>query len=176
MSTMRNLLAEMEPEAREALLSHSRHVDFPAGTRIFRERQRADRFWIIEYGMVELDLHVPGRQAAVVDILGYGELLGWSWMVPPYAWHLGATATHPVRALEFDAEAVRELSAEDSAVGRAVSTAVAAVIASRLAAARTRILDLFAPQGSGRPLVHARSNTPQRKVPWPPPRTPSPTS
>lgn len=151
MSTMRTLLDEMTPEACEALLAHSRRVDFPAGTRIFEERRRADRFWIIEYGTVELDMHVPGHRAAVVDTLGSGELLGWSWMVPPYVWHLGATAGHAVGALEFDAKAVRELCDEDSSVGRSVSIAVANVIARRLAASRTRILDLFAPQGSTTP-------------------------
>ncbi|WP_078987410.1 MBL fold metallo-hydrolase [Streptomyces sp. XY332] len=45
---------------------------------------------------------------------------------------------------------------EDSAVGRYVSTAVAAVIADRLDSARTRLLDLFAPHGSGTPLAYAR--------------------
>ncbi|WP_223837573.1 cyclic nucleotide-binding domain-containing protein [Streptomyces venezuelae] len=156
MSTMHGILEEMAPEAREALLAHSRQVTFPAGTRIFKERQRAEKFWIIECGTVDLDIHVPGHKDAVIDTLGYGELLGWSWMFRPYTWHLGATASREVRALEFDAAAVRELCQEDSAVGRSVSTAVAAVIADRLDSARTRLLDLFAPYGSGTPLAHAR--------------------
>lgn len=156
MSTMHTILEAMAPEAREALLAHSRQVTFPAGTRIFNEHRRAEKFWIIQCGTVDLDTHVPGRKNAVVDTLGYGELLGWSWMFPPYTWHLGATATREVRALEFDAAAVRELCNEDSAVGRCVSTAVAAVIADRLDSARTRLLDLFAPHGSGTPLAYAR--------------------
>ncbi|MFF4326198.1 cyclic nucleotide-binding domain-containing protein [Streptomyces sp. NPDC001591] len=156
MSTMHSVLEQMTPEAREALLAHSRQVTFPAGTRIFRERQRAEKFWIIECGTVDLDTHVPGRKNAVIDTLGYGDLLGWSWMFRPYTWHLGATASREVIALEFDAAAVRELCDEDSAVGRSVSIAVAAVIADRLDSARTRLLDLFAPHGSGTPLAHAR--------------------
>ncbi|WP_323187784.1 hypothetical protein [Streptomyces sp. NBC_01264] len=96
----------------------------------------------------------------VVDTLGYGELFGWSWMFPPYSWHLGATVSREVRALEFDAAAVRQLCNEDSAVGRSVSVsfavAVGAVIAARLDSARTRLLDLFALHGSGTPLAYAR--------------------
>ncbi|MCF3178655.1 cyclic nucleotide-binding domain-containing protein [Streptomyces polychromogenes] len=156
MSTLHSILEQMPPEAREALLAHSHRVTFPAGTRILKERRRAEKFWIIERGTVELDTHVPGRKDAVIDSLGYGELLGWSWMFRPCTWHLGATATHDVIALEFDAAAVRELCTEDPAVGRSVSTAVAAVIADRLDAARTRLLDLYAPHGSGTPLAHAR--------------------
>ncbi|WP_448700450.1 cyclic nucleotide-binding domain-containing protein [Streptomyces avidinii] len=75
---MNTLLDEMGPEAREALLAHAHRVDIPAGTRIFKERQRADRFWIIDNGTVDLDLHVPGHKAAVIDTLGSGELLGWA--------------------------------------------------------------------------------------------------
>jgi CRP-like cAMP-binding protein len=155
MSTMRNLLTEMSPEVREALLAHSHRVDFPAGSRLFEEHRRADRFWIIEYGTVELDMHVPGHKAAVVAALGAGDLLGWSWMLPPYTWHLGATVTHAVGALEFDARAVRELCAADPDIGRSVSTGVAAVIALRLSAARSRLLDMFGPYSSVRPLADA---------------------
>ncbi|MFD0373794.1 cyclic nucleotide-binding domain-containing protein [Streptomyces sp. NPDC127112] len=156
MSTVHSILEQMTPEAREALLAHSRQVTFTAGTRIFKERQRAEKFWIILSGTVELNTHIPCHKDAVIDTLGYGELLGWSWMVPPYSWRLGATASHEVQALEFDAAAVRELCKEDSAVGRSVAVAVAAVIADRLDSARTRLLDLFAPQGSGVPLAYAR--------------------
>ncbi|WP_405443173.1 cyclic nucleotide-binding domain-containing protein [Streptomyces avidinii] len=149
---MNTLLDEMEPEPREALLAHAHRVDIPAGTRIFKERQRAD----IENGTVDLDLHVPGHKAAVIDTLGSGDLLGWSWMVPPYARRLGAVTTHAVRALEFDAEAVRKLCDENPAMGRCISTAVAAVIPRRLDSSRTRILDLFAPHHSNMPLAYAR--------------------
>ncbi|WP_051893716.1 hypothetical protein [Streptomyces erythrochromogenes] len=63
-----------------------------------------------------------------------------------------------MRALEFDAAAGRRLCNEDSAVGRSVAVAVAvgAVIADRLDPARTRLLDLFPPHGSGTPLAYAR--------------------
>ncbi len=153
---MTTLLGERAPEAREGLLAHAHRVDVPAGTRIVKERQRADRFWITENGTVDLDLHVPGHKAAAVDTLGWGELLGCAWMVPPYARHLGAVTTHPVRALEFDAEAVRKLCDENPTVGRCISTAVAAAIARRLDSAPARILDLFAPHHSDMPLAYAR--------------------
>ncbi|MFG2715640.1 cyclic nucleotide-binding domain-containing protein [Streptomyces goshikiensis] len=156
MSTMRTILEEMAPEAREALLAHSHQVTLAAGTRIFNEHQQAERFWIVQCGTVHLDTHVPGHKNVVVNALGYRELLGWSWMFPPFSWHLGATASREVRALEFDAAAVRELCKEDSDVGRSVAIAVAAVIADRLDSARTRLLDLFAPYGSGRPLAYTR--------------------
>lgn len=100
-------------------------------------------------GSVTLDVHVPGRRAAAVETLGPEDLLGWSWLFPPYVWHLGATAFAPARALEFDAREVRALCEEDAVLGRELYLQVAGIVARRLHSARTRLLDLYGPQGSG---------------------------
>ncbi|WP_086830428.1 cyclic nucleotide-binding domain-containing protein [Streptomyces sp. NRRL B-24572] len=156
MSTTRTLLNELAPEARDRILEHSHPVRLPAGTRIFHERQHADHFWIVESGRVELDMHVPGRRNAVVDTLSSGALLGCSWLFPPYHWHLGATATTEVRALEFDAGAVRDLCAEDLSVGEAVFACVAATMARRLLSVRSRLLDNLIPRVGAEDLAYAR--------------------
>lgn len=121
------LLNGLAPEARDQVLRHARPVRFPAETRIFRERQHADRFWIIESGRVELDENLPGPSTALVGTLVPGDLLGSSWMIPPYHWRFGATATTEVHALEFDGQAVRKLCSQDLSIGEAVTAAVAAV-------------------------------------------------
>lgn len=114
----------------------------------FEEGRRADRFWIVRTGTVALDLYVPGRRPAVIESLGHGELVGWSWHFPPYLWQLGAEAMSPVRAWEFDAEAVRAMCAWDAEFGRAIAVWVGRVVAQRLHASRVRLLDLYAPYGS----------------------------
>ncbi|MEU3885096.1 cyclic nucleotide-binding domain-containing protein [Streptomyces sp. NPDC029041] len=130
-------------------MSLAREVSFAIDERIFNEGAKADRFWIIHTGTVALDVHVPGRRAAVIETLGAGELLGWSWLVPPHHWHLGAQATSPVRAYEFDAAAVGELCGKDPELKQELLAYVAAVIAGRLRSARVRLLDLYAPYGAG---------------------------
>ncbi|MCE7051614.1 Crp/Fnr family transcriptional regulator [Streptomyces purpurascens] len=130
-------------------MSLAREVSFAIDERIFNEGAKADRFWIIHTGTVALDVHVPGRRAAVIETLGAGELLGWSWLVPPHHWHLGAQATSPVRAYEFDAAAVSELCGKDPELKPELLAYVAAVIAERLRSARVRLLDLYAPYGAG---------------------------
>ncbi|MET8755338.1 cyclic nucleotide-binding domain-containing protein [Streptomyces sp. NPDC004667] len=139
----------LPPEFRARLMEHAQEVGFAEGTRLFNEGGVADRFWIMKSGVVTLDLHVPGRQAAVVESLGSGELVGWSWMVRPHQWHLGAEAMTPVRAYQFDAAEVRTLMDADPALGSAVGAWVTQVLAHRLQAARIRLLDLYAPHGSG---------------------------
>jgi CRP-like cAMP-binding protein len=138
-------------EHRERLMRIAREVSFPQGARLFEEGGHADRFWIIRTGTVDLDMRVPGRRAAVIDSLGHNDLVGWSWLYPPHTWHLGAQTSSPLRVYEFDAFAVRTLCREDAEFGRSIARWVGEVVAHRLQAARVRLLDLYAPYGSGSP-------------------------
>lgn len=141
-------LGELPSGPGDHLLGFAHEVSFPAGHRIFEEGGAADRFWIIRSGLVALDVQEPGRGATVVETLGEGELLGWSWLFEPYRWHLGARTRDAVEAYEFNARQVRAAIDEDPAFGLAVTRCVAAVaIGRRLRAARTRLLDLYGPPG-----------------------------
>jgi CRP-like cAMP-binding protein len=139
----------LSDEHRRRLMRLAREVSIPQGTRLFEEGGRADRFWIIRTGRIELDMRVPGRRAAVIESLGHNELIGWSWLFTPHVWHLGAETTTPVRAYEFDATAVRSMCQDDPALGNDVARWVGEVLARRLRSARTRLLDLYAPYGAG---------------------------
>jgi hypothetical protein len=86
--------------------------------------------------------------AAVIEPLRHNELVGWSWLFSPHIWHLGAEATTPVRAYEFDATAVRLLCREEPAIGNTLAQWVGDVLAHRLRSARTGLLDLYAPYGA----------------------------
>ncbi|UXY23529.1 cyclic nucleotide-binding domain-containing protein [Streptomyces cynarae] len=144
-----SMLRALSAEYRQRLMGLAREVSFPQGTRIFNEGARADRFWILRTGSIELDAHVPGRRTAVIETLGHNELVGLSWLFAPHVWHLGATASTPVRAYEFDATAVRSLCQDDPALGQAITRWVGEVLAHRLRSTRTRLLDLYAPYGAG---------------------------
>ncbi|MGX1910105.1 Crp/Fnr family transcriptional regulator [Streptomyces phaeochromogenes] len=148
-STTFGMLRALPAEHRERLMRGAREVSFPQGARLFEEGARADRFWIIRTGTVVLDMHVPGRRAAVIETIGHDELVGWSWLFAPHSWHLGAEATSPVRAYEFDATAVRAMCQDDPALGHTVTQWVGDILAHRLRSARNRLLDLYAPYGSG---------------------------
>ncbi|MGC5344102.1 cyclic nucleotide-binding domain-containing protein [Streptomyces sp. DT24] len=147
MTTNRSLLDALPPEGRERLLAEATHeVSLPRGARVFEEGRKADRFWVIHSGQVEVDIHVPGRRAVVVETLGRDDMLGWSWLFPPHLWHLGAQVVHPVWAAEFDAAAVRDLCEDDPVLGRAVYRYVAETVAGRLYGTRSRLLQLYGPQ------------------------------
>ncbi|MFJ4850762.1 MULTISPECIES: cyclic nucleotide-binding domain-containing protein [unclassified Streptomyces] len=145
----KGVLGALPVEDRERLMTLAQPVQFPAFARIFEEDEQADRFWIIRTGSVALDVQAPGRGRDVVETVGEGGLLGWSWLCPPRQWHLGAEAREPVTAWEFDATAVRAMCVEHPALGMSLVTLVAETIGHRLRATRTRLLDLYGPRGGG---------------------------
>jgi CRP/FNR family cyclic AMP-dependent transcriptional regulator len=113
-----------------------------AGSRVFSEGSRADRFWLINRGRVDLDTQVPGRGSVVVESLGAGAVLGWSWMFPPYRWHFGALAVETTFAVRLDAFGVRRLCDSDHDLGYQLTRRFMQVVVDRLQATRMRLLDL----------------------------------
>jgi CRP/FNR family cyclic AMP-dependent transcriptional regulator len=115
-------------------------VMFAPRDRLFDDGGTACRFWLIQSGFVALDLLVPGEGRVRIDTVGMGELVGWSWLFPPYKCAFGAVAASPVEAFEFDARAVRAQCAADPAFGYELTRRLAEVLAKRLQSTRFRLI------------------------------------
>ena len=133
-------LRGMSHDQLSVLAESARDVSFPARFRLFEDGGNATRFWLIQRGHVSLDLHVPGEGPVVIETVGMGELLGWSWLFPPYKWAFGAVAATEVEAFEFDALTVRERCAADPGLGYELSQRISRVLAQRLQAVRIRLI------------------------------------
>lgn len=143
------LLTALPPPQRERMMALAREVSFPEDARIFESGERADRFWVIRSGAVSLTQRVTSVQQVTVASLGVGDLLGWSWLFPPYEWDFGAEAFSPVRAYEFDASSVLALCEEDPRLGIVLVRSVAEILAHRLETTRGRLMDHYALHGRG---------------------------
>ncbi|WP_217552057.1 cyclic nucleotide-binding domain-containing protein [Streptomyces sp. GbtcB6] len=137
------LLTALPQAQRERLMELAHEVSFPEDSRIFEAGGTADRFWVIRSGAVNLDQEVTSRKRVTVASLGAGDLLGWSWLFPPYTWDFGAVAFSQVRAYEYDAAAVLALSVEDPLLGLSLVRTVAEILASRLEVTRGKLLDAY---------------------------------
>ncbi|MCU7729513.1 cyclic nucleotide-binding domain-containing protein [Actinoplanes sp. KI2] len=122
---------------------HARPVHHVSGFRLFREDTPADRLWLVHSGDVAIDMCVPGRGDIVVEHLGAGSVVGWSWLLPPHRYRFGAKVADDIRAVEVDAAHVRSLIAEDAELGRELESRLLAVVADRLLAARNRLVELY---------------------------------
>jgi CRP/FNR family transcriptional regulator, cyclic AMP receptor protein len=134
------LLRGLPTEQIARLAAVARHVSLPQNHQLFEESAPADRFWIIDAGQVALDVLVPGVGRLTIETLGRGDVVGLSWLVPPYQWQFGAVCTQPMQAFEFDARAVRAACAEDPEFGYAIAMRFMAVASHRLQATRCRLL------------------------------------
>ncbi|MFI1566663.1 cyclic nucleotide-binding domain-containing protein [Streptomyces sp. NPDC020490] len=135
------LLTVLPPPQRQRLMDLAHEVSFPEDARIFEAGGRADRFWVIRSGAVTLDQRINALQRVTVASLGTGDLLGWSWLFPPYRWDFGAQAFSPVRAYEFDAAAVLRLCEEDPRLGLILVRGVAEILAHRLETTRVKLME-----------------------------------
>lgn len=121
----------------------AREVTIAAGETIFEEGQPAVGCWLIQSGQVALGAPVPARGQVVVQTLGPGDVLGWSWLVPPHYWHFTATAITPVTAIKLDTTQLRALTDADPGLGYLLALGLFEVVVSRLQTTRSRLLDLY---------------------------------
>ena len=135
------LLRGLPPEQITRLAAVARHVSLPRNHRLFEEGAPADGFWIVDAGEVALDVLIPGVGRLIIETLGRGDVVGLSWLVPPYQWQFGAVCTQSMQAFEFDARAIRTACAQDPAFGYAIALRFMTVASHRLQATRGRLVE-----------------------------------
>jgi len=149
METLEGLLAEHEffrglNAADITLFTEcASNVRFEPGEYVFREGQPADRFYAVRHGRVALEVYVPGRGGVTIQTVGPGEVLGWSWLLPPYRWHFDARALEQTRALSFDGTCIRNKCETDHRLGYELMKRLAYVFTQRLEASRLQLLDVY---------------------------------
>jgi CRP/FNR family transcriptional regulator, cyclic AMP receptor protein len=117
-----------------------RNVHIDEGETIFRQGDAADVFYVLRHGTVAVGNFVPPRGELVIETLESGDLLGWSWLFPPYRWHFGASAVETTLALELDGPGVRSLCERDPALGYLLVSRFMGLVVERLQATRLRML------------------------------------
>lgn len=121
----------------------ARNAVFERGAYILREGQPATEFHLIRHGRVAVEIYSPRRGSHVLQTLGPDEVLGVSWIVPPYRWTSDARATEQVRSFAFDAVCLRGKCDADPALGYRLMQRFVPMLVARMSAARLQALDLF---------------------------------
>lgn len=135
----------LEERCVQSLTGCAANVRFDAGTYVFREGEPADHFYLIRQGRVAIEISAPARKPIIVQTLSAGDVLGWSWLVPPYQWRFYARAVESVRALALDGKCLRARCEENHDLGYELLKRFAQVMTQRLEAARFQLLDVYAP-------------------------------
>lgn len=124
----------------------AKNVRFNSGQYLFREGGAADQFYLLREGRVALELAAPGRGALSFLTVAEGEVVGVSWLIPPYRWTYDGRAIGLVRAIALDAACLRGKCEANHDLGYDMMKRVMRIVIERLHATRLQLLDVYGPR------------------------------
>ena len=134
---------DLDPSFSELVSGCARNVRFDSGGHLFHEGDDANAFYLIRHGRVGLEISTPGRAPMRFLTAGEGEIVGISWLVPPYRWSYDAKALELVRAVSIDAKCLRQKCEADNHLGYELMKRFVPALAERLHTTRLQLLDLY---------------------------------
>jgi CRP/FNR family cyclic AMP-dependent transcriptional regulator len=132
-------LRELSSDHLGKLANNAMKVRFQAGETIFREGDPANRFYLLKDGKVALESSSE-TGCTLIQKIGAGDVLGWSWLFPPYYWHFDARALEATEAIFFYGTRLRELCEEDHDFGYELMLRTSDILIQRLTAARKQLV------------------------------------
>lgn len=135
--------ADLEESDRALIAGCGHNVRFGPGEILFQEGDFADYFYVIRRGRVALEIHAPGRGPTVVDTLVTGEVVGASWIIPPYRRHLDARSVDRTSAVALECECLRAKCEENAELGYRLMKRFAGAAVEHLQDARLQLLDVY---------------------------------
>jgi len=124
------------------------NISIAAGQYLCREGDPADRFFVVRRGRVAIEVHGPSTGTLVLDTADEGDVVGWSWLVPPYRSTFDARAAEATGVVAFDGACLRGKCEQDPRLGYELMQRVSKVMNGRLVAAQVRLLDLYGTRGA----------------------------
>jgi CRP-like cAMP-binding protein len=121
------------------IAEHMRVIRLDAGVPLFQEDESAQHFYIVMEGTVDLYSDLDGDNEQWVQMIDVGEVIGWSWLVPPYRWAFSAKTRDGALLMEFDADAIRELCDRDPAFGYGTMKQICTLMLGRLHTVRNQM-------------------------------------
>jgi CRP-like cAMP-binding protein len=127
----------------ELVVGCASNVRLEAGQFIFHEGEEANTFYLIRQGKVALQIFSERRGPLTILTLGEGEILGWSWLFPPYRWKFSARTLEPTRVFAIDGQCLRAKAEQDHELGYELLKRFAYVVEDRLEAMRLQLINVY---------------------------------
>jgi CRP/FNR family transcriptional regulator, cyclic AMP receptor protein len=134
-------LAGLDDSALELVCGCAQLIGVPADQCVFHAGQSADAFYLILAGRVAVEMESSQAGHVCIQTIGPGEVLGWSALTPPYRWKFMARVLEPVRAVELDAAALRQLCHDHQELGFEVYRRLVGVVSERLTSTWEQLLE-----------------------------------
>jgi CRP-like cAMP-binding protein len=144
------LFAGLAIPFRQILAECAMRADFEAGDMVVEAGQPASCIYLVIHGSIDLEtpeLQTPAR----VQTIGAGDILGWSWLFPPYYWHFNAVAREPTRTIFFYGSRLSQQCDRNREFGYELIKGMSQILIAHLQADRERWIEAahIAPSGAG---------------------------
>jgi CRP/FNR family cyclic AMP-dependent transcriptional regulator len=149
MEDLKNILADhlffsgFNEEYFALIVGCATNVRVEAGKMILREGEDANQFYLIRSGKVSIQLMTPNKGPVIIQTLHEGDILGWSWLVPPFTWHFDAKAIELTRMIALDGKCLRAKCEEDHDLGYELLKRFADIMSKRLESTRLQLMDIY---------------------------------
>lgn len=137
------MFEDFSGEHKELIAGCASNARFNPGELLLREGQPSEKFYLIRYGKVSLEVHSPAQGRITIQTYDEGDIVGWSWIVSPYRYKHDARARSLTRALEFDGACLRRKAESDPAFGYALLKKFAPLIVQSLERVELQLLDVY---------------------------------
>lgn len=141
--------AGLEPEFLEFLAECARERHFGTNALVIRHEDHATNFFLVRQGRISREVPAIQGPPLIMQSIGAGEVLGWSWLIPPYRWSFMARAEQPTDVFEFDSRRIFERCEADPRFGYELLQRFAALMSERLSHARRKMVEEWYPLGFG---------------------------
>jgi len=149
MEDLKNILADhlffsgFNEEYFALIVGCASNVRVDASKMILREGEDANQFYLIRSGKVSIQLMTPNKGPVIIQTLHEGDILGWSWLVPPFTWHFDAKAIELTRMIALDGKCLRAKCEEDHDLGYELLKRFADIMSKRLESTRLQLMDIY---------------------------------
>ena len=134
---------ELKDEYLKLIVGCAKNVVFKKDEIILKEGKPADNFYLISSGLVAIEIPLEGHNPIVVQTIAGGDILGWSWFIPPHHNRFNCRALQPTKTIAFDGRCLRNKCEENHDLGYDLLKRLARILAQRLEATRSQLINLY---------------------------------
>jgi signal transduction histidine kinase len=133
-----DLFSDLPQEALDTIARLAVPSDYHRGEKLFQEDEDAESLFLLLSGKVALEKRVQlGRtgtpRQATINVVGPGNTVGWSSLVPPYNYTSTGVCVEACEALAIRGEELRAYLVENAEIGALIYHRVASIVRSRMA-------------------------------------------
>ena len=133
----------LTPEHIKLIVGCASNVVYKPGVHVFKEGDEANTFFLVRQGRIFVETYTERGDAIGIQSVGDGEVLGWSWLIPPYKWHFDARVVEQSRLIAVNGECLRGKFENDHNLGYSMMTKFMEIMTHRLESTRLQLLDIY---------------------------------